>query len=46
MTEKEITFEVWSQMWDKLFIICKNRRDFRALLAHTFQYKTKWNRGL
>ena len=46
MAEKEITFDVWSDMWDKLFTICKMRNDFRALLAHTFRYKTKWNRGL
>lgn len=46
MSEEELTFEVWSSMWDKLFTICKMRNDFRALLAHTIRYKIKWNRGL
>lgn len=46
MTDEELSFETWSLMWDKLFTICKMRNDFRALLAHSYRYKTKWNRGL
>lgn len=42
---KEVTFETWSSMWDNIFYICEKREDFRALLAHTLQYKTKWNEG-
>ncbi len=44
--EKEMTFDEWSVMWDKLFTICKLRNDFRALLVHTINnYKSKWNWG-
>ena len=44
--EDKLTFDEWSSMWDRLFTVCKMRGDFRALLAHTLRYKTKWNRGL
>ena len=40
-----MTFEEWSNLWDKVFVVCKMRNDFRALLAHTMQYEPKWNRG-
>ena len=40
-----MTFEEWSNLWDKVFVVCKMRKDFRALLAHTLQYKLEWNRG-
>lgn len=41
---KEMTFDEWSSMWDKLFYLCEKRDDFRALLGHTLQYRSKWNR--
>jgi len=40
-----MTFEEWSNIWDKLLVVCKMRKDFRALVAHTLQYKSEWNRG-
>ncbi len=46
MTDEELTFDTWSEMWDRLFVVCKMREDFRALLAHTARYKSKWSRGL
>ena len=45
MTDEELTFDVWSDMWDKIFTICKMRNDYRALLMHTTRYKRKWNFG-
>ena len=45
MTDDKMTFEKWSKMWDRLFDICVRRNDSRALLAHTFNYDPKWNRG-
>lgn len=44
MTDEGLTFEAWSKMWDRLFDVCKKRGDFRALLAHTFNYNSRWNR--
>ncbi|KKM16488.1 hypothetical protein LCGC14_1685400 [marine sediment metagenome] len=46
MTDEELTFESWSSMWDRLFVVCEMRGDFRALLAHTYNYDPRWNRGL
>ena len=50
MTDEELTFDAWSSIWDRLFVICEMRNDsrncFKALLAHTFRYKPRWNRGL
>ena len=46
MTDEELTFDIWSDLWDKLFSVCKMRGDFRALLVHTGRYKPKWNWGL
>lgn len=40
-----MTFDEWSSMWDRLFYICEKRENFSALLVHTLQYKSKWNRG-
>ncbi|KKL60145.1 hypothetical protein LCGC14_2208270 [marine sediment metagenome] len=45
MTDDKMTFEKWSKMWDRLFDICVRRNDSRALLAHTYNYNPKWNRG-
>lgn len=45
MTDEELTFDVWSDMWDKIFTICNMRNDYRALLAHTFRYNRRWNWG-
>jgi len=45
MSEQEMTFEKWSNMFDRLFDVCKMRGDFRALLSHTYNYNPKWNRG-
>lgn len=45
MTDEELTFDVWSSMWDKIFTMCKMRNDYRALLMHTLTYKRKWNFG-
>ena len=44
--EKELTFEEWSSMWDKIFYICERRENFKALVVHTLRYKPRWNRGL
>lgn len=46
MTDEELTFDAWSSLWDRLFVVCEMRNNFKALLAHTLRYKTKWNRGL
>ena len=40
-----MTFDKWSRMWDRVFNLCKLRQDFRALLAHTYNYEPRWNRG-
>jgi len=46
MNDNELSFNEWSKMWDKIFIICKLKNDFRALLVHTVKnYNPKWNRG-
>lgn len=37
-----MTFEEWSDLWDKLF----ERKMWEALLNHTQQYQKQWNRGL
>ena len=42
---EKMTFEKWSNLWDRLFTVCKMRNDFRALLAHTLQYNSEWNEG-
>lgn len=36
-------FKVWSSLWDRVFAACNLREDFRALLAHTHNYKKEWN---
>jgi len=43
---KDMTFDEWSKMWDRLFEICKAKGDFRALLIHTAgNYNPEWNKG-
>lgn len=37
-----MTFQEWSELWDKLF----ERELYEALLNHTRNYNPEWNKGL